>query len=58
MNPRGWHVTSKGKSCVLQKWSYNCKYCWNIQKVNNYNNFLTFHKIILLAEKGFLKDHA
>jgi hypothetical protein len=29
-----------------------------ISKKLNYKNFLTFHKTILLAEKGFLKDLA
>ncbi len=53
-----FHMTSKGKSCVLQKDHITVNTVEIFKKLNNYKNFLTFHKTILLAEKCFLKDLA
>jgi hypothetical protein len=55
----GCHMTSKGKNLVCCKNDHiTVNTVEKSKKLNNYKNFLTFHKTILLAEKCFLKDLA
>jgi hypothetical protein len=52
------HMTSKEKYLCCKNDHITVNTVEISKKENNYNSFLNFHKIILLAEKGFLKDHA
>jgi len=54
----GCHMTSKGNLVCCKNDHITVNTVEISKKLNNYKNFLTFHKTILLAEKGFLKDLA